>query len=622
MKGGRSAIKKVIVVGLDGLEPTIAAPLMAAGELPNLAKLAAMGGYGTVATTSPAQTPVAWSTFATGVNPGGHGIFDFIGRDPKTYLPDLALNRYEQKNAFLPPRAVNLRRGTPVWDHLAAKGLGSTVLRCPCTYPPQLDRGRMLAGMGVPDLRGGLGTTTFFSPREGLAAGESETLIRLDHQEGRTLSTHLLGPRNPKDRQPLRFELAIDPDRESQSVTIRSAGTPAEIRVKQGEWSEWLGVKFKAGLLQTIKGMVRFFLVRVDPFVELYASPVNFDAESPLFPISSPSGFAHELSEAIGPYHTTGMVEDHAGLNNERIDEWAFLDQCEEAWQERRAMMIHELGRFDEGLFYCLFDTPDRVQHMFWRFREPDHPANKGVAPSGDLAGVIDDQYRRADEMVGLAMEAADDRTLVVALSDHGFGSFRRGVHVNTWLHDHGLLALKDGARPGANVAEFPKCVDWDRTRAYAIGLGGIYLNLQGREARGIVKPEEAHGLKADIARKLTGLVDPEKGVEAIRGVKTREQLYRGAFASESPDLVVHFARNYRVSWGSSLGGVPEGHFEDNTKKWSGDHIVDPDLVPGVLFMNRPFRPDGARLVDLAPTILDALGVPDRPDVEGRSLLA
>lgn len=618
---GRPRYARVMVIGLDGLEPKVAAPLIEAGAMPNLARLAGQGGLGRVATTSPAQTPVAWSTFATGTNPGGHGIFDFIRRDPATYQPDLALNRYEQKSAWLPPKAVNLRRGVPVWDLLAEAGIGSTILRCPCTYPPALGRGRMLAGMGVPDLRGGLGTPCLLSTDPDAAPRESETVVRLEANPTGPIAAHLLGPRNPKDRSVLRFEFTIDLNPDAGTVTIRSAGSPAELVVRQGDWSGWLRVKFKVGLLQTVLGLVRFNLLRTAPHLELYASPINFDPEQPLFPISAPAGYAHELERAIGPYYTTGMVEDHTGLNNERIDEYDFLNQCAQVWDEREAMMRHELARFDSGLFYCLFDTPDRVQHLFWRFREPDHPCHRGRTPDPAFAGVIDDLYRRADEVIGRALEAVDDRTLLIVLSDHGFGSFQRGLHLNTWLHEQGLLALADGRAPGDAPGHFPATVDWSRTRAYAIGLGGIYLNLAGREGKGIVAADEAEALKARIAEGLTGLVDPGRGAVAVREVRTREQIYSGPYAAESPDLVVHLAEGYRISWDSSLGGAPAGLFEDNVKKWGGDHIVDPALVPGVLAMNRPFRAEGARLLDLAPTILGALGLDANPVHEGRSLL-
>ena len=609
------------MVGLDGLEPKIASSLMAAGELPHLASLARAGGFARVATTSPAQTPVAWSTFATGTNPGGHGIFDFVTRDPKTYLPDLALNRYERKNAWLPPKAVNLRRGETVWDVLSAAETAATILRCPCTYPPSLDRGRMLSGMGVPDLRGGLGTATFYSTEPGLSPGESENVVGLTAAPDGTLTSYLIGPRNPKDGGAIRCDFQVEIDWAARAVKIRSTGAPPELIVPEQSWSDWLRVKFKAGPIQTVRGMVRFYLVGLEPEVRLYASPINFDPEVPLFPISSPPGYVLELTNAIGAFHTTGMVEDHAGLSNDRLDEWAFLDQCNDAWDEREAMMLHELGRFDEGLFYCLFDTTDRVQHMFWRFREPEHPANRGVSPTPELARVIDDLYRRADEVVGRALAFADDRTLVIVLSDHGFGSFQRGMNVNAWLHDQGLLALRDDTRPGPEASDYPHCIDWSRTRAFALGLGGIYLNLAGRERDGIVAPEEAEELKASIRQGLKGLVDPERGQTAVRDAVPREENYHGPFAAESPDLMVHFAAGYRISWGSSLGGVPAGVFEDNDKKWAGDHLVAPELVPGVLFMNRAFRGDGARLLDLAPTILGALGVPKGPAMEGGSLL-
>jgi predicted AlkP superfamily phosphohydrolase/phosphomutase len=613
-------IKKVIVIGLDGLEPGIVEPMLEGGELPNLHRLRALGGFSRVRTTYPAQTPVAWSTFATGTNPGGHGIFDFIRRDPRTYLPDFSLNRYERKNAYLPPKAVNLRRGTPVWELLSAAGIPSTVLRCPCTFPPDDLRGRMLAGMGVPDLRGGLGTSTFYTSAEAVEAQESENLVRVRANGSGTVATHLIGPRNPRTRSDFTCEIALDLDRPSRKVTVRSDGRPRALEVREGCWSEWLRVKFKTGLLQSVAGMVRFHLVRLEPELELYASPLNFDPEAPLFPISSPPEYAGELAGKLGTFYTTGMVEDHGGLNNGRFGEAAYLEQCEGVLREREKMMLHELERLDQGFFFCLFDTPDRVQHMFWRFREPDHPANRGGA-SPEMARVIEEHYRDCDAIVGKALELTDGRTLFLVLSDHGFSSFQRGVNLNAWLHDNGWLALKSGVRPGEEAGDFLREVDWERTRAYALGLGSVYLNLKGREERGIVAPDEAGTVKASVAQGLTGLADAERGKVAVRGVMSREQVYAGAYADESPDLVVNFSAGYRASWGTALGGVPAAHFEDNVKKWGGDHIIDPDLAPGVLFTNRPFRGGGASLVDLAPTILAALGVAKGPAMEGDSLL-
>jgi predicted AlkP superfamily phosphohydrolase/phosphomutase len=618
----RGAIKKVIVIGLDGLDPGIVSRLLEANELPNLARLAARGGFARVATTRPAQTPVAWSTFATGTNPGGHGIFDFLRRNPKSYMPELALNRYEQKNVFLPPKAVNLRRGAPVWELLAAAGISATVLRCPCTFPPDSVRGCMLSGMGVPDLRGGLGTSTFYTSGGTIKARESEQVVRLQPKGDRVFSTYLIGPRNPKTGGDLHVEATLLLDPEGRRLTLQSEGTPRELEIRQGRWSDWLRVKFKLGLLQSIRGMMRFYLVRCAPELALYASPVNFDPHAPFFPISHPAEYASELAARIGLYYTTGMVEDHAGLNNERISEEAYLDQCEVVWCEREAMMLHELESFDAGLYYCLFDTPDRIQHMFWRFREPDHPANRRAGSSADFAHVIDDCYRRCDCVVGKALEFSDEETLFIALSDHGFGSFRRGVHLNTWLYDSGFLSLKDGVQPGPAAGDLLEQVDWGKTRAYALGLSGIYLNLAGREEAGIVAAEEAGELKAKLVRGLTGLPDPAcGGAVAIHRAWPREEVYSGAYLGEAPDVLVDFAPGYRISWSSSMGGVAEGHFEDNVKKWSGDHIIDPDQVPGVLFLSQPFKGEKARLLDLAPTILAALGAPKGPAMEGESLL-
>jgi predicted AlkP superfamily phosphohydrolase/phosphomutase len=610
------------VIGLDGMEPTLVEPLLAGGALPNLAALRDRGTYARVATTAPAQTPVAWSTFATGVNPGGHGIFDFLRRDPATYLPDLALSRYEQKNAFTPPRAVNLRRGTPVWERLSAAGIPATVLRCPCTFPPDPLKGRMLSGMGVPDLRGGLGTATLYTTAEGVTPGEAEQVVRVEPGPDGTITTHLIGPKHSRDRSDARVEITIRPNPKDGSIVVHCPGaTPETLRVSPGRWSDWLRVRFKLGLLQGVRGMVRFRLLRMGPDLALYASPVNFDPEAPAFPISTPADFAAELAGAIDPYYTTGMVEDHAGLSNGRLDEAAFLDQCAEVWDEREAMMVRELERLDEGLFFCLFDTTDRIQHMFWRHREPGHPANRDRGADPAFAGVIEEHYRRADAAVGAALAFADESTLVIALSDHGFGPFRRCVDLNAWLHAQGLLALAPGVRPGPEAGDLFRHVDWDRTKAYALGLGGIYLNLRGREGQGIVAPDEAESVKAAIARGLRGLIDPADGAHAIRRVQPREEVYRGPYVHEAPDLLVHCASGYRVAWGTAMGGVGAEVIADNTHAWGGDHIIDPALVPGVLFASQPLRADGPTLIDLAPTILSALGVPPDPALEGSSLL-
>ena len=612
-------MKKVIVIGLDGFEPKIAEAMMACGELPSLMKLREQGGYSRLKTTYSAQTPVAWSTFSTGTNPGGHGIFDFLTRDTKTYLPIMALSRYEQKNAFVLPKVVNMRRGTPFWNLLSAKDIQSTIIRVPCAYPPDQVKGRMLSGVGVPDLRGGFGTPTFYTTRSNVSPDQSEKAITVAVKDGK-VTTYVIGPRDPKTKSDFKFDINIQVDKPENKIIITSQGQPENLEVKLGKWSKWLKVKFKVGMMQSVTGIMRFNLRQIEPEFELYASPVNFETEEPLFPISSPQEYAHELALKVGRYYTTGMAEDHDGLNNGRFDESAYLDQCRIVLRERRKMMEYELGRFTGGYLFCLFDTPDRLAHMFWRFTEPDHPSNRGEDVS-QYARVIEEHYRECDEIVGEAMKHIDNETLFIVLSDHGMNSFQRGLNLNTWLFDNGFLALKAGSKPG-DGGDFFHNVDWDRTKAYAMGLGCIFLNLKGRESNGILSAEDAESVREGIVSGLTGLADPARSAVAVRSVVRREQVYSGPYLSEAPDLLVNFSEGYRVSWDTPLGGVPQGLFADNHKKWGGDHVIDPALVPGILFMNKKFNAGAPDLVDLAPTVLNALGVAKNAEMEGSDLLS
>ncbi len=610
---------KVVVVGLDGFDPSLAEGMMQKGELPHLGKLRREGGYSRLATTLPAQTPVAWSSFAVGGNPGIHGIFDFLHRDPETYRPDVGLYRYEQKSRFLPPRALNLRGGKPVWSWLSEAGIPSTVLRHPCTYPPESFRGRMLAGVGVPDIRGGFGSPSYYSEEATTPAGEGEHLVMVKPEGKGRYTVPVRGPKGAGGVD-VTVPLHVVVDVAARKASIGGHGVRA-VEVEEGGWSGWMPLKFKMGALQSVHGMVRFHLVSASP-LRLHTSPVHFDPDTPAFPLSHPWDYAAELRRELGRYHTLGMAEEHGGLNNGRLSEEAFLAQCDDVLAERQAMLHYELDRQRDGLLFCLFDTPDRVQHMFWRYRDPTHPVHGLVEPSPDMERVIEDHYRTCDRIVGEAREHAGEDVLFMVASDHGLTDFRRSLHLNAWLHQQGFLALRSGVSPGEEAGDLLESVDWSRTRAFALGMAGIYLNLKGREAEGIVDPAEAEDVKADLMRRLTGLRDPADGSVAVRYVHRRENAYRGDFVDKSPDLVVSCAPGYRVSSASAVGGVPAAVVEDNQERWSGDHVVDPAAVPGVLFMNRPFAGDSPRIMDLAPTILDALGAPGGEAMEGETLLS
>jgi predicted AlkP superfamily phosphohydrolase/phosphomutase len=610
--------KRVLVLGLDGLEPTIVDSMLQRSELPNFEKLRKTGCYLRVQTTYPAQTPVAWSSFATGTNPGGHGIFDFICRDPQTYRPDLALSRFEQpKNMFSQPRIVNRRRGTPVWKVLAKAGVPSTVLRFPCTFPPDTSGARILAGIGVPDIRGGQGTGTYYTQDQTAQAHEYERIIHLD--AGNDLRCAVIGPRDTRTAQgaDLTSELRVRVDAQGRKLWFETGGASA-VEVAERSWGPWMQVRFKVSMLQSINGIVRFYVRQVSPRVEFYASPVNFDPASPVFPISAPPGYAKHLADRLGLFSTLGMAEDHNGLDNGRFDEAAFLTQCDSVCDERERMMWRELEGFDHGFFFVLFDAPDRIQHMFWRGRDPEHP---GFEPelTARFDNPIEQCYVRCDKLVGRLLEYQDENTLLIALSDHGFGPFRRCVDTNTWLWQQGLLGLRDNRTPGREIEN--SSIDWSKTFAYAVGLGGIYLNLRGRESGGIVEEgSEAERVRQTIETGLCGIVDPQTCRPAVAGVVRRERIYSGPYVGEAPDLLVNFRPGFRVSWQSSLGGFADHLFEDNTRRWSGDHIVDPPSVPGVLFMNRSSCCSEPQMVDLAPTILRHLDVPTHEAMEGKCL--
>jgi len=604
------------------------------GELPNLASIRRQGFYSRLKTTYPAQTPVAWSSFATGTNPGGHGIFDFISRDPMTYLPDAALSHFvPPKNMFSPPRVRNQRRGEPLWNALTRAGIPSVVLRCPCTFPPDELNGRMLSGVGVPDLRGAQNKATFYTQDANAREQESEQLVVLP--SGTELKTRVIGPRNsrqsPSADAVAEIKLEVKPGRR---LAIETGGTPERIEVDEKSWSEWVRFKFKISLLQSVTGIARIYVKQTEPKIEFYVSAIHFDPAAPLYPVSSPGSYAQDLADAIGLFSTLGMAEDHNGLNNGRLDERAYLEQCELILAERERLMRFELDRFDEGFFFLLFDTPDRVQHMLWRFRDPGHPGYQADL-ARDLASRVEEHYARCDRLLAPALAKTDENTLLIVLSDHGFNTFRRAFDTNTWLWQNGLLALRNGRKPGEDSGIASGLLDWSRTYAYAVGLGGIYLNLKNREGQGIVEEgTEAERVRTAIQSGLRGISDTQTGHTAIRDVRRREELYSGPCAGAAPDLLVNFCPGFRVSWQSAVGGFANSLIEDNTRRWSGDHIIDPDEVPGILFMNRTPRPvpnDGPSLaegrtnsrhiVDLAPTILKFLGVPVPEPMEGKALL-
>jgi predicted AlkP superfamily phosphohydrolase/phosphomutase len=548
-RGG--SVRKVVFLGFDGLDPRLTERLMSEGKLPNFTRLKELGGYSRLRTTFPALSPVAWSTFATGVNPAKHNIFDFLNRDLRTYAPELS-------SAKVSRGGVEMRRGSETfWKILGRNAVGSTILRVPVTFPPEQFNGRLLSAMCTPDLRGTQGTFSRFDMPSGELIGpESETI-----------------PFHVEDR-----ELRI----QGQSFTLAA-----------GEYTPWIRVKFRSA-----RGIVRFLLAGEGADFSLYATPVQIDPESPAMPISHPRWYAIYLAKLLGSFSTLGMAEDTWAMNEGAINRDQFLRQAKLIQDEREAMFFAALDRTRHGVVACVFDTSDRVQHMC--YNEP---------------AVIEAMYRDMDRVLGRALSYADASTAMFVLSDHGFTSFRRGVNLNSWLLREGYLAL--AGDPG----EYFEGIDWSRTRAYTFGLGGVYLNLREREAQGVVEPGGAAALRREIAEKLSGLRDDDTCEVAIVKAWESVDIYRGPYIDAAPDLIVGYAEGYRASWDAAVGKVSARVFEDNAKAWCGDHCVDPSLVPGVLFSNRPIRAANPGIEDMAPTALGLFGVAKPAWMEGTSVL-
>jgi predicted AlkP superfamily phosphohydrolase/phosphomutase len=612
-QGFRKAhIKKLIFLGLDGFDPGLAERFMAEGKLPNLKRLAEQGSYRRLRTTFPALSPVAWSTFATGVNPGKHNIFDFLNRDLKTYVPELSSSKVRPPERVLRlgrwriplsrPSVEMRRKSEPFWKILGRHSIGCTILRVPITFPPDHFNGRLLSAMCTPDLRGTQGSFSHFSTR--VEAGRVEGGNRYPLRRVKdAIEGELEGPENSfvEGRGAMRIPFRILCPEGAASLEIQGESYP----LQPGEYTPWVRLRFHGGVGVSVNGIARFLLTGTHPEVSLYVTPIQIDPESPALPISEPAYYAIYLSKLLGSFATLGMAEDTWALNEGAIDENAFLQQSEIIKREREAMFFSALEHTRRGVVACVFDTTDRVQHMFYRHLD-----------TGD-GKVIEALYCDMDRMVGETWKHVDRDTTLFVLSDHGFCSFRRGVNLNSWLHQNGYLALLDGAQESGDYFEG---VDWSRTRAYTFGLGGLYLNLKGREAQGIVNPSEAGSLKKELIRKLSNLRDDEKGAVGIRNVYATSAMYKGPYLDAAPDLIVGYAAGYRTSWEAAVGKAGRHVFEDNIKAWSGDHCVDPLLVPGVLFSNRKVEAEDPGIEDMAPTALALFGIDAPAWMEGKSV--
>ncbi len=626
--GSKRSIDRLVIVGLDGLDPVLAEKYMNEGKMPNLARMRAMGGFTRLKTTTPSISPVAWSSFMTGTQPSKHNIYDFLSRDPRNYLPLLSSARIDRPRKVLPfgkyrvplskPQITGLRKSVPFWKILGDHGIFSTILRVPITFPPERFRGHILSGMCTPDLKGSQGTFSFYSSRpEAGQSLEGGCTIPVEIINGR-IKSHVSGPENTllKKSSEMRIplEITILGEQESARLDVNDQ----KFLLKKGEISPWIRLTFRPGLGVKICCICRFLISSITPHFEMYLTPLNMDPEKPALPISHPFYYSIYLSKLLGRFVTLGLANDTWALNEGVISERAFLDLAYAYHDEWERIFFNALSKTRVGVVACVFETTDSIQHMFFRYLDPGHPALKaGNCTMG--ANVIEDLYARMDGMIGRTQAKLDSNSVLLVMSDHGFKSFRRGVNLNAWLMNNGYLVLKDGATESGNWL----CnADWTRTRAYALGLGGIYLNLKGREAHGIVTGGvEARALKKEIAEKLSRLEDSEIGTRAIRNVFDRDDIFNGPYKDNAPDLVIGYSEGFRASWDSVKGKAAGEVFGDNRKAWSGDHCIDPETVPGVLFSSRKLTKDSPAIWDIAPTALSLFGIPVPGYMDGRVLI-
>ncbi|MGE0123584.1 MAG: alkaline phosphatase family protein [Vicinamibacterales bacterium] len=622
-----SPIGRLVVVGFDGQDPTLTDRFMQEGLLPHFSALARTGAYRPLQTTYPALSPVAWSSFSTGTHPARHNIFDFLDRDRRTYLPRLSstrigvVERFVRLGKYLIPRhrpeLTNLRRSTPFWTLLGQRRIWSTILRVPITFPPDRFYGAELSAMCVPDLLGTQGTFLLFTTRP--ATGrfkEGGQRVAIQEANGRVDGV-ITGPDNPfvVGHPPLEAAFSLTLDRGAGRAELTIGDTV--VTLDRGRLTDWVAIPFPAAPTVTVRGIARCQLLELDEHVSLYVSPINLDPEHPALPISHPPYYAGYLARRHGPFATLGLAEDTWALNEGVTDDATFLQQAHDIDDERRRMCLAALDQVRKGTVVCVFDATDRIQHMFWRYLDPAHPGHRADVPDAHKHA-IRELYRKNDALVGEVVARLRPDDVLMVLSDHGFSAFRRGVNLNAWLLAEGYLHLlpdRDGS------AEWLRDVDWTRTRAYCVGLSGMYLNVRGREQHGVVAPgAEAAALKAELAAKLGGLPDAATGEVGIREAFDTAALYSGPYLENAPDLIIGYNAGYRASWDGASGVVAGPVFEDNTKAWSGDHCIDPRLVPGVFFCNRKVTSDGElSIVDIAPTALTLFGLTPPPHMDGKA---
>lgn len=627
----RNLARKAIILGMDGLDPNLVKRFVSEGRMPTFKKLMETGHFGELQTTMPPQSPVAWASFITGSNPGSHGIYDFIHRDPSTYAPYLSTSKQEAPKSKLKlgnwsiplgsGQSHLLRKGAALWEPFEAADIPATIYQIPANFPV-VGKGKTksISGMGTPDLLGGYGISFFFSDTP-VKDSENFTSVRVVpvQPKDNKIVTKIEGPLNSyrNDKQSSQIEFVINRDSTNKVLRIEIQGQ--SVILQQGEWSDWVPLRFEfIPHFASAPGIVRFFAKEIHPHFKLYMSPIQVDPLEPSMPICNPPNYSADVAKAIGRFYTQGLPADLKALSEGVLEDHEYLQQSKIVLSESERALDHELGKFSEGLLFFYFSSPDQNEHMLLRAMDPTHPLYDPNAPA-EVKNAVPFFYERMDDCLRRTLEKVDSSTLLMVMSDHGFAPFTREFQLSTWLVQQGFTSVSDPDQ--YHHSKFFDYVDWLETKAYALGINGIYLNIEGREKLGAVDPKDAQNIKQEIISKLEKVKDPKTGKNIVMKAYDAKEIYSGPYADLAPDILVGYHGGYRISDEATLGKFPKEVFKDRTDKWAADHCMDPRVVPGTLLTNWRCTAPSPGLWDLAPSILKAFGLPVPKEMTGTPVL-
>jgi len=691
-----SSEKRVIAFGIDGLDPEMLLERMERGTMPNFKRLIEAQGatMHSLQTSWPPQSPVAWSNFITGANPGKHGLYDFIHLDRhnygiKTSMSDtdpvgMELTLFGYDIPLTGGEQHSTRQFPAFWDGLSEAGVPVYVHRMPASFPLTETSATVYPDMGTTDLTGAAAGVAYVwtdDPSRDSSITDSARVEKVRVNKRRAelwkLPTRLYGPAETilnvddlKKAQHAALEAGDNAEANRIAGEIerkQEVFTPITLYVDQsgeapqfavdidgeyataalGGWSNWVRVDFSLlGGLMPLSGYTRFRFVSADPFV-VDALPIQYDPWNPATPVSMPEEASAELADAIGPYLVQGFPDAYKAYKTKALDTPGFLDESDMVLRERQRMMDFGLDQLDEtgGLLFFYTGSLDLRCHMLWFTSDEEHPHQEppGRYLERPFSEQIDRIYEQVDAMLGRLMERVEEMEAdgkgpveLIILSDHGFAPFRRKMHVNDWLVQEGYLVLKDGeTRTGAHGLAYeadehgdPQAgtgvIDWSRTRAFSVGFNGIILNRVGREDAGIVTPEQAGPLLQEMTTKLLALEDG--GTPVLTAVVPATEVFSGPALASAPDLQLGFNVGFGCSDESAAGQVT-GDWQsgeiivDNDSRWSGSHLMDPELVRGTLVVRSgaTLSKDPA-LEDVTATLFSLFGVTPPAGTDGKPL--